>query len=119
VDEFLQQSIIYTMKLIKKPRWCLKQEAAQSLRVGEAWQTGQVLESAVGTQERRGLQAIQAKHYGVDKSEHHMGNCVSAVTPRIGNMASKKIAQLQHSEKFVEEIRAAKVRQPSMITDDF
>jgi hypothetical protein len=32
-------------------------------------------------------------------------------------MASKKIAQLQHSEKFVEEIDAAKVRQPSMITD--
>jgi hypothetical protein len=119
VDEFLQQSIIYTMKLIPKSSRCLKQEAAQSLRVGEARQTGQVLKSAVGTQERRGLQAIQAQHYGVDKSEHHLGNCVSAVTPRISNMASKKIAQLQHSEKFVEEIHAAKVRQPSMITDDF
>ena len=107
------------MKLIPKLRRCLKQEAAQSLRVGEARQTGQVLESAVRTQERRGLQAIQAKHNGVYKSEHHLGNGVSAVTPGISNMSSKKIAQLQHSEKFMEEIGAPKVRQPTMITGDF
>ena len=34
-------------------------------------------------------------------------------------MVGKKIAQLQHSEKFVKEIGAPKMRQPSMVTGDF
>ena len=34
-------------------------------------------------------------------------------------MVGKKIAKLQHSEKFVKEIGAPKMRQPRMVTGDF
>jgi hypothetical protein len=33
-------------------------------------------------------------------------------------MLSKEVAELQHFEKFVEEIDSAKVRQPLMIAGD-
>jgi hypothetical protein len=44
---------------------------------------------------------------------------LDAVAPGIGQVPSKKITNLQHSYKFVEEESAAKVRQTSMITSDF
>jgi len=34
-------------------------------------------------------------------------------------MVGKKIAKLQHSEKFVKEIGTSKMRQPRMVTGDF
>ncbi len=49
MNEIPQQSVIHAVHLLQKPVRSLKQEPAQRLRTGEALQTGQVLEAAVGT----------------------------------------------------------------------
>ena len=60
--------------------------------------------------------AIQPQYDGVDQGQHHMGNGVAAITPRVNNMASQNIAQLQQLKKFVEKVDVAKMRQTRMIT---
>lgn len=47
------------------------------------------------------------------------GELCRVVTQRVRNMANTTLAQVQHLEKFVQQIYIATVRQPSMITDDF
>jgi hypothetical protein len=54
----LQQSVIDTAKLDSKRCRRTQQKTPESLRVGEAWQTRQKLEGAVGTQEGCGFYAI-------------------------------------------------------------
>jgi hypothetical protein len=49
VNEILQQSIVHAVHLVQERVRSLVQESAQCLWIGEALQTGQVLEGAVGT----------------------------------------------------------------------
>jgi hypothetical protein len=44
---------------------------------------------------------------------------VPAIASGIGEVPGQKMAKLQHSQKFVEEVDAAVVRQTRMITGDF
>ena len=44
VDEILQQSIAHAVHLLQKRVGSLKQESAQRLWIGKAFETGQVLE---------------------------------------------------------------------------
>jgi hypothetical protein len=40
------------------------------------------------------------------------------VAPRVGQVPSQEVTELQHSQKFVKEIDTPEVRQTSMITGD-
>jgi hypothetical protein len=62
--------------------------------------------------------AIQPQDDGVNQGQYHLGQMVSAVAPGVGDVPGQKMAELQHSQKFMEEIHAAVVRQTRMITDD-
>jgi ribosomal protein L19E len=43
---------------------------------------------------------------------------VSAVASGVGQVRGQKMAKLQHSQKFMEKVHAAVVRQTRMITGD-
>jgi hypothetical protein len=43
---------------------------------------------------------------------------VSAVASEVGQVRGQKMAKLQHSQKFMEEVHTAVVRQTRMITGD-
>jgi hypothetical protein len=44
---------------------------------------------------------------------------VPAVASVVGEVRGQEMAELQHSQKFVEEVNTAVVRQTRMITGDF
>jgi hypothetical protein len=44
---------------------------------------------------------------------------VSAVAPGVGEVPGQKMAELQHSQKFMEKVHAAVVSETRMITGDF
>jgi hypothetical protein len=96
----------------------VEQEAAEGLRIRKTGQAGQVLKCAVGTQERRGFPAIQAKNDWVDQGQYHLGQRVALVASGVGQMGGQEIAQLQHSQKFVKKVDTAEVRQARVITGD-
>jgi hypothetical protein len=81
-------------------------------------QAGQVLEGSVGAQERRGFDAVQAQHDGLDQSEDHLGNRIPSVAAGVIQVACQKLPGMQHSHKFMEEVNATKVRETRMITSD-
>ena len=51
MNESLQQSIIDAMQLFPESEWRVEQEAAQSLWIGKAGQTRQVLKGTVAAQQ--------------------------------------------------------------------
>ena len=56
---------------------------------------------------------------GVDQSQYHLRDRITAIAANIDQLLSQEMPQLQHLEKFMEEISTAKMRQTSMITGDF
>jgi len=44
---------------------------------------------------------------------------VSAVAPGVGEVGGQEVAELQHSQKFMEEVNAAVVSETRMVTGDF
>jgi hypothetical protein len=44
---------------------------------------------------------------------------VSAVAPGVGEVRGKEVAELQHSQKFMEEVDTAVVSETLMVTGDF
>lgn len=83
VSEVTQQPVSNAMHLLAERGWCLEQEAAQRLRVGETLQPGQVLEGAVGTHERSGLQSLLAQDQWVDQCQDHLRQAVAVIAPGI------------------------------------
>jgi len=59
MNEMMQQSIVYTMKLFPKTRWRVQQKATQRLWIREAGQARKILEGPVSAQKGRSLDAIQ------------------------------------------------------------
>jgi hypothetical protein len=59
MNEMMQQSIVYTMKLFSKTRWRVQQKATQRLWIREAEQARKILEGPVSAQKGRSLDAIQ------------------------------------------------------------
>jgi hypothetical protein len=54
----------------------------------------------------------------IDQSQDHLGDRIAVVTSGIDQLPGEEMSKLQHSQKFVEEIHSAKVRQTCMITGD-
>jgi hypothetical protein len=119
MDKPLEQPIIQSVEMLPKCGWSLQEKASPALRVRIARQAGQILEGPIGAQEGRGFQAVQPQQYGIDQGQEHLGKTVVITRPTIREMPSQKIAQLQHSGKFVEEENAAIVRQAPMVKRDF
>ena|ERR1035441_112001 len=118
VNESLLEPIIDAVELLPEIRWRLLKEAAQALRIGITGQAGQVLERAVGSQERSGLDAIQAQHNRIDEGQSYLGKSIALVASGIVQMPCEEISQLQHSIKFMEKVNSAVVSQTRVITGD-
>src|ERR1019366_180389 len=91
MNEILQQSVIHAVHLLPERVRSSEEEATQGLWVGETRQARQILEGTVGTQERRGLDAVQAQHDRVDQSEDHLREAVASVAPGIGQVLSQEM----------------------------
>jgi hypothetical protein len=76
------------------------------------------LESTIGTQERCGFDAIKTQDDRVDQCQYHLWHRVATVASRVGQLLGKKMPELQHSQKFMEEVDAAEMRQTSMVPGD-
>ena len=106
------------MQLLAKLGRGLQQKAAQTLRVGMAGQSRQVLESAVGAQEGRGFQTIQPQNNGINQSQEPLRQLVLLVAARLLQMPGEKTAPWQHSGEFVEKEDASVMGQTRVIKGD-
>ena len=75
--------------------------SAQSLWIGKARQA-----------------RIQPQDDGVHQGQYHLGQVISAVAPGVGQMRGQEMAEMQRSQKFMEEVNTAIMRQTRMITGD-
>ena len=55
---------------------------------------------------------------GYTRAQYHLRQMASAVAPRIGEICGQEVAELQHSQKLMEEVHAAVVSETRMITGD-
>ena len=110
MNETLLEPMIDAVELLAEISWRLAEEAAQGLRIGIAGQAGQILEGAVGSQERSGLDTIQAQHNGIDQRQSYLGESVALVASGILQFPAEPMPQLQHLKKFVEKVRPAVMR---------
>jgi hypothetical protein len=118
VNELAQQPVIAAMQLLTKLGRCLQQEPTQSLRIGVAGQSRQILESAIGPQEGRRLQAIQSQKDGINQSQQHLRKLIVPVAARVLQMPRKETPQLQHSGEFVKKQNPAIMGQTRVIKGD-
>jgi hypothetical protein len=118
MSEELQQSIIQGAQLIGELDGSTEQESSQRLGVGEAGQAGQILKGAVRTQQRCGLDAIQAQNQRPGQRQHHLRQAIVMVASNPVQIAGQEMSQLQHSKKFVNEECAAIARQTRMAEGD-
>ncbi len=118
MDKMLEQPVIDAMQLLPKVRGGAQQEPAPRLGVGKTRQSGQILEGAIGLQERGGFQAIQAQDDGINQREQHLRKTVALVAPGVSQVPGDKIPDLQHSCKFVKEVYTPVMRQTPVIAGD-
>ena len=117
MNESLQQSIVYAKQLFPEELRSVEKEAPQSLRVRKLGSP--VRYCKVPLQRRNDAVSMRSNpSTGVDQGKHHLSKGVAATTPRVNNMASQNIAELQQLKKFVKKVDAAKMRQARMITGD-
>src|SRR6266567_1276492 len=119
VDESLLEPVINPVELLPEIRRRLAEEAAQGLRIGIAGQAGEILEGAIGAQERSRLNTIQAQQNRINQRQGYLRKGIALVPSGIIQFSVEPVSQLQHSDKFVEKVNAPIVGQTLVITGDF
>jgi len=99
--------VVCPTQLSGESQWGLEKKTTKGLRIGEMRQTGQELERAVATQQGLGCDAIQTQDERPRQGQHHLGERVLRVPAFPVDVASQEMADLQHSNKFVQEERAS------------
>ena len=118
VNELLLELVVDAMKLLAEIRGCSSKKPSQGLGIRKVWEPGQILKGTVGPEKRSGLDTTQAQEDRVDQGQGHLRPGVALVAPWVSQMSAEESPQLQHLNKFVEEVNPAIMRQTLVVTGD-
>jgi hypothetical protein len=91
----------------KRFRSDAQQKPLQAGSVRIAWQSGQILEHAIWSQQLRRRNPFQTKHHRIQQREKHLTDTVAIVALRQAKLLRKRIFKPNSGQESVQQVYAA------------